>query len=195
MIPLKEVKRQLVHLGVGFSFCMLYYLDLISEAFMVILTSAAVLLYYINKAYPINVLQPFLDTLERDSDRVHAPGKGAITLLIGIALSMFLFPKDVALAAIIILALGDSVAPLIGHYGIISHPLSRNKEKLLEGSIAGFIVGFAGAQFFVPMFEAFVAALFAMIFEAIEIRVWKKMDDNILMPLIAGGIIMFLRFI
>ncbi|NOZ80688.1 MAG: hypothetical protein GXP63_03360 [DPANN group archaeon] len=195
MIPSKEISRQLVHLLVGVGFCILYLVDVLTVPFMVIFTGAGILIYYLNKEYPLKILEPFLAALERDADRKRAPGKGALTLIIGITLSMILFPKDIALAAIIILALGDSVSPLIGHYGRISHPLSRDKEKMLEGTIAGFVVGYMGAQFFVSPFEAFIASAFAMLFEALEVRIYKTMDDNIVMPLVAGGILMLLRLL
>ena len=107
---------------------------------------------------------------------------------------VFFFPKDVALASMIILALGDSIAPLIGRYGRIRHPFS--KKKFLEGAIIGFIAGFIGAIIFVEAIPALIASLVAMIIEGIDLEFrFNPLDDNIFMPLISGLVILLMRTI
>lgn len=106
---------------------------------------------------------------------------------------MLLFPKEIAMASIMILALGDSVSHLYGlHYGKIKHPLSN--AKFLEGTIAGFVAGFIGALIFLPWLEAFLASLAAMIVEAIEIKIGiGQVDDNLIIPIVAGTIVWAVR--
>ena len=114
--------------------------------------------------------------------------------LIGALLAVILFEKDIALAAIIILALGDSFSRLIGPFGKIKHPF--NNTKFLEGVIAGIIAAFLGAILFVKPSEAIIASFFAMMLEGVNLRLGKfKIDDNITIPLIAGGVIWLIRFL
>ena len=114
--------------------------------------------------------------------------------IVGVVLALFFFPKDVAMACIIILALGDGIAPLAGKYGSIKGIF--NKKKMVEGGVVGAMVAAIGAMLFVPALEAWMAAVFAMFAEGID---WKlgvnQIDDNIIMPLVAGVVIMAVRFI
>jgi dolichol kinase len=99
------------------------------------------------------------------------------------------------MASIMVLALGDSVSHLFGlHFGKTKHPLS--KTKFLEGTIAGFVAGFIGALVFARWLEAFLASLAAMLIEAVEIKIGtQQVDDNLIVPLIAGGVIWVVRLI
>jgi dolichol kinase len=107
---------------------------------------------------------------------------------------LLLYPKDIALASIMVLAFGDSVSHVFGiHFGKTKTILSET--KLLEGTVAGFIAGFIGAWVFVSPFEAFFASLAAMIAEAVEIKLGtEEVDDNIIIPLVAGSVIWLMRY-
>ncbi len=104
-----------------------------------------------------------------------------------------MFPKDIAMASIMVLALGDSISHLYGlHYGKTKHPLS--KTKFMEGTIAGTIFGFIGAFVFLPWWEAFLASFAAMIVEAIEIKIGtNQVDDNLIVPFVAGAAVWLMR--
>ena len=143
---------------------------------------------------------PFISWFLYNFERAHVhPGKGAICYLIGALFAVILFPQDIALASIMILALADSVSHYVGfNHGRIPHPF--NKEKFLEGSVAGILAGFLGAWIFVSSLEAFIAAFAAMVVEGFEIQFNGKLandklvDDNILIPLVAGACILLLRW-
>ena len=107
---------------------------------------------------------------------------------------LVLFEKDIAMAAIIILALGDSFSRLIGPFGKIKHPF--NDKKFLEGVIAGMVAAALGAMLLVKPLEAIAASFFAMLLEGVNLRLFKfKIDDNITIPLIAGFVIWLIRFL
>ena len=99
------------------------------------------------------------------------------------------------MASIMVLALGDSASHLFGlHFGKTVNPLS--KKKFLEGTIAGFAAGFIGALFFAAFYESLFASLAAMAAEAIEIKIGaKQVDDNLIIPLVAGGVMLLVRMI
>lgn len=151
------------------------------------------LLSYLSKKIKIPVIYQLLQKLERSEELKRFPGKGTIFYFIGVLVSLMLFPKDIAMASIMVLALGDSVSHLYGlHYGKIKHPLS--KTKFLEGTIAGFIAGFIGAFVFLPWHEAFFASLAAMIAESAEINAgMQQVDDNLVVPFVAGAAVWVVR--
>ena len=153
------------------------------------------LLSYLSKKIKIPVIYQLLQKLERSEELKRFPGKGTIFYFIGVLVSLMLFPKDIAMASIMVLALGDSVSHLYGlHYGKIKHPLS--KTKFLEGTIAGFIAGFIGAFVFLPWHEAFFASLAAMIAESAEINAgMQQVDDNLVVPFVAGAVVWVMRLI
>ena len=92
-----------------------------------------------------------------------------------------------------ILTFGDSVSHLFGwHMGRKKHPL--NCLKSIEGNIAGAITGFIGAIFFISPLPALLASFGAMTAEAVELKMNNKIvDDNIIVPLVAGTIIFLIR--
>ena len=153
------------------------------------------LLSYLSKKIKIPVIYQLLQKLERNEELERFPGKGTIFYFIGVFVSLILFPKDIAMASIMVLALGDSVSHMYGiHYGRTSHPLS--KTKFLEGTIAGFVAGFIGALVFLPWHEAFFASLAAMIVEAIELKIGaQQVDDNLIVPFAAGAAVWAIRMI
>ena len=111
---------------------------------------------------------------------------------LGVFLALVIFDKDIAMASVLILAIGDSIAAIVGQYGDMENPF--NRKKYLEGSIAGAIVAGLTAALFVSPLEAGLAATASMIAEGVDLRLEvNQLDDNIVMTLVAGFIIWFLR--
>ena len=108
---------------------------------------------------------------------------------------MQLFTKDVALAAITILTLGDSISHIIGRsFGKTRNFINGANKKLLEGTGVGILVAFVGAALFVSPLEALLASVVAMGAELAEVKLAEKViDDNLLIPLVAGTVIMLMR--
>lgn len=120
------------------------------------------------------------------------PGLGALTFTAGAWLTVLLFPPAVALAAVAILTVGDGVSALVGPFGRVRTRLSQ--VKLLEGTLAGSVLGGAAATLFLPAEIAFLAAAVAMLVEAVEIRLHRHfLDDNLTVPLAAGTTALLLQ--
>lgn len=184
-----ELRRQIFHICLGLAILFLFYYGILTPFRMLIIILVGVAISLISRKYKIPFVYWFLKTFERKKELEIFPGRGTIFFLVGCALAMRLFPFDVALAAIVILTLGDSISHLVGRYlGALKSPLS--KYKFLEGTAAGTLFAFAGAVFFVSPLEAFVASLIAMLAENIE---KQPIDDNIIVPLVAGTVILLLR--
>jgi len=190
-----EVNRQVFHILLGLIIVILLVYGFLSDKIILGLILIGILLSFLSRRIKVPIIYSLLHRFEREKEIKKFPGKGIIFYLIGIYISLLLFPREIAMASIMVLALGDSISHLYGlHYGKIKHPLSGT--KFLEGTIAGFIAGFIGAFVFLPWHEAFFASLAAMISEAIEIKIGtEQVDDNLIVPIVAGTVVWLVRLI
>lgn len=188
-----EIKRQLFHLSFGLVIVGLLYFNVLTTLYLFVIIAVGLALSVIYQKYTLPGLSWFIKRYERAKDKKTFPGRGAILFLIGSFIVILLFDKNTALAAITILALGDSISPLVGRfYGRIKHPFSN--VKLIEGTIAGIVAGFLGAMLFVSPSQAIIASFVAMTVEAIDIKLLgDKFDDNISIPLVAGFVIWLIQ--
>jgi len=110
---------------------------------------------------------------------------GSTYLLFASVLTLLLFPKNIAIASLLILILSDTSAALVGK-GIGK---LRVFGKTIEGSTA-FLVSSLLIVWLSPDLDRFsgtLGALGATLVELLPI----KLDDNLTIPLVAGGIMFF----
>lgn len=190
-----ELKRQLFHILLGIVISLLYYFDLIDALMVFVVVVLGSFLCFLCKKVKIPVIEFFLRHFEREEQRKIFPGRGVLFYFIGVLLVMKLFPKDIALASILVLALGDSMSHFFGKYfGRTRNIFNRRSRKLLEGTVAGTLAGFLGALVFVPFPEAFLGSLGAMAAEALHFELNQhQVDDNLVVPLVAGTIMYLIR--
>lgn len=192
MLTAKEMYRQIIHLLVGVATALAYQYAILSPFTILMLIIAGVMISLLSKRIWIPFFSFFLLKLEREEERKKFPGRGLIFYFVGVLLAVKLFPEDIALASIMILACGDSISHLIGaQFGKIKNILNGDGKKLLEGTIAGIIAGTAAAMFYVPFTQAFLGSIAAMIAEVIKIDLNENpLDDNVIVPLVAGTVIL-----
>jgi dolichol kinase len=193
MLTTKEFHRQIIHIILGLFIVIGVYLEIVSSLSIFLLIVVGVLASIVSKRIYLPVFSDFIGLWERDGVKSKFPGKGMIFYLVGALLVLQLFERRIALAAIMVLAFGDSVSHIVGgKYGKLRNIFNWKSNKLLEGTIAGIFAGFLGAWVFVPFSWAFLGAAGAMIAEVVKIDFNEKsLDDNIVVPLIAGTV-MFL---
>ena len=158
------------------------------NTFLFLLVAGLIISYGYKKGVRFPVISKIVDLTERVGVIEEFPGKGALNFFFGSLLVLLLFGSNIniAAAAIMILALGDSFATLVGRrFG--RHKIFYSREKSVEGSIGGFVPAFLGALIFVSPQVALVGALAGMAVESLP----AKIDDNTIIPLTAG-LIMFL---
>ncbi len=190
----RETERNLFHMALGLSIAALLWAGMIDVWMLIAVALLGFLASLARKKRPIPVLDLFLSRFEREDAMQNFPGRGAFFLVIGSILAVAVFPKDVALASIMILAIGDSVSPIVGlRHGSIKHPLSGS--RMVEGAVAGFIAAFLGAMLFVAPHEALIASAVAMTFEAVDTLAGFRVEDNVTIPLVAGLVVMALRVV
>jgi dolichol kinase len=120
-------------------------------------------------------------------EREHTDVSGATWLIVALLIAAVGFPRDVAIAAMCAVSLGDAAAAIVGR------SLARRDStprKSLAGSIACFtasaIAARAIADFTVP--DAFIAGVLASVAE----RLGRPIDDNLRITIAVGcGILLW----
>jgi phosphoserine phosphatase/dolichol kinase len=104
-----------------------------------------------------------------------------LTLAFGMLVSLWCLPLRVAQACILIAAVADSAASVIGaRWGRIFW--SHNRLKSLEGSTAFLVSTVVCASVYLPLRSAVPMAVIATLIESLPLEDW----DNFLMPVGAG---------
>jgi len=181
-----ELKRKFLHLFLGIILVVLLMFGFLGKIHVFFMIIIMVVVSFLSKKHKIPLVYWFLKNFERKENLKKFPGKGFIFYLIGSFLVLILFPMDIAMPAILVLAFADSIGHLFGiRFGKIPHPFVST--KFVEGWIVGLIAGFFGALIFVPWHEALAASFFAMLVEGIEIKIGAdEIDDNLIIPLVAA---------
>ena len=189
MSVIAEVRRKAIHLA--FIVVPLVYLyDLLPKAFIVrgllaaTAVSIAIEIVRLNDRRVRMVFKRFFGDLIRRHEAHEL--LGSTYMLIASVLTIELFPKEIAVASLGFLILGDTAAALVGR------TFGRFKVlgKTLEGSLACLAVSFLFAWIVVglPAWLAACGALTATLFELVPI----PLDDNFRIPLSAGYVMKLL---
>ncbi|MGM5488000.1 MAG: diacylglycerol/polyprenol kinase family protein [Nanobdellota archaeon] len=192
MFSKKEIRRQGAHILLGLVIVLLLDKGLINGYVLLGVTVLVIFLSYLASRKVKLPLMPYIKRIQRESERKGLQFKGLIFYSMGCTISVFLFPEQIALASIMILALGDSTSRLVGPFGNLKYPF--NNSRFLESIIAGALVATIGAWIYVDIIPGFIAASTAMIIEGIDMRVnTHKIDDNLTIPLVAGLILVAIQ--
>jgi len=116
----------------------------------------------------------------REAQKIASSTWYALSLL----LVLTFFPKPYALSGILVLALADPAASVVGQ--------RWGRTRFLAGSVRGTaafaVVAFCVLLLFVPWWLAMVTALATAVVEAAPIN----LDDNLIVPLTVAGILMLI---
>lgn len=177
----KEILRQTIHAS-GLLFILME--NFLSLPYLIALAIFAAvmgeLIYQIDKKRHIFLFSNILRSCRRDENE-----RGFIYFFVSLSLTLILFGQNLAVAnaAILSLALGDSLSTLIGtRWG--KHPLIFNSRKTWEGSLTFVVAAFIGALTQVPLIAALAGAIAGAITEA-----YSPVDDNLTIPLVVGTVI------
>ena len=188
-----EVKRKVAHICVGLFIIISYYMHILKEKHLFFGILIFMSLSLLSLKFKVPLVNFLLANFERKKDLKKFPFKGMLFFLGGCLLAIKIFPRDISLASITILTLGDSLSFLCGSF-LGKTKLKFNKLKKLEGILAGILFAFLGSLFFVNVTEAFFSSLIAMIVEGAGFKVGvNDIDDNFIVPLVAGTVIYLIR--
>ncbi len=190
-----EFRRQLVHMMAGFAVVFFHWIGILRWRWLIALLLIGFVISLIAQTRKLPIVSQLLTQFDRP-DKSEIPGLGALWFVLGVAVTIWFFPTNIAYAALLILALGDSLNHLIS-YKIIDKkgPLQMpwNPRKNWVGVLIGTLTGGIAACFFGPAFAAFSAAFIALVAETVPLKIGKIwVDDNLIVPLVAGVIMSFL---
>ncbi|MCX7910345.1 MAG: SEC59/DGK1/VTE5 family protein [Endomicrobia bacterium] len=185
----QEIKRKSLH------FLTIFYpigYNLVSYNTAVIVSASLVIIDLIFET--IRLLYPSVNKIllkifegtyrEKEKENVST----LIWTLSGAFLTIFLFSenKNIVTLSLLYLALGDSVAAIVGV--VLGRVKLGSRGKSLEGSLAFFLVAFICGLFFVRIEHAFIASLLAAAIEFLPLPI----DDNFVLPIFTAGFLTIL---
>ncbi len=109
---------------------------------------------------------------------------GPLLFGIGIWLTLALFSLSAATVGILVLAVGDGAASLMGRvFG--RTVLAYNREKTIVGSLTVFVVGAVVAMSYLPLGWSLAVGVVASFLESLPLGAY----DNLLLPLVSAGMV------
>ncbi len=180
----KEIIRKIFHIVFGIAIILGFqFLEWgIFIRLLFILSLAVVFLTLLHLKYKIKIIEYF----SREEERKF-PLKGLLFFIVGCALVMYIFSKDIALASISVLTFGDSVSCLASYFGSRYKLNPFRRYKSVFGTICGFVVAFIFTLPFIDPLSALVGSFFGMLAESLTIKLGESdADDNLIMPLVAA---------
>ena len=112
---------------------------------------------------------------------------GATYLMISAVLCIGFFPAEIAVVSLAFLAIGDTLAALVGIQ--LGKRKILNNSKSLEGSLACFAGCFVFGLLFLNPVVALIGAFTATVAEFSRIPI----DDNIKIPIVSGLVMSFVN--
>lgn len=188
-----ELKRKIVHVALGILIILLLNYNLIDDFTLFVALVCTIFVSVASKFLHIPIWDQIIDELDRPDSKKTFPGRGLIYFIAGALLSIKLFPQDVAFASIMIVTIGDSAACILGMgYKLVAKKNGNKKE--IFGTFSALVLSMGFAMIFVSFKEALLASTIALFAELAEIRLnEQKIDDNLVVPLIAGTTILLMR--
>lgn len=116
-------------------------------------------------------------SLEREKNH-SKPGIQAFWANLGVFLSFLLFGKESATVAVVVLAVGDAFASIVG----MKYGKRKMGNRSAEGTLAFFLSTFLVLSLFIDLWKALIVSLSSALVEALPIR----LDDNFTVPLTGG---------
>jgi dolichol kinase len=186
----KVLLRKLVHICGVSILPIRWYLGLQTSQVVIICLTA---LYLFSETLRLKGRDlPFLTWLTRigayDSEQrglVDTP----LWFALGVFITLSFFPFNHALIGIITLAVGDSVASLVGLASRWRHSIPYNSSKSFEGTLAGIVAAFLVCSFFSNPVDSFVGCFTGMIVESLSLKV----NDNVTIPISAATAVYLLE--
>lgn len=114
---------------------------------------------------------------------------GATYVFAGAVVNIFLFPKEIAVPALLVLSISDTLAALVGI------PFGSHKflKKSLEGSLTFFAATLAILSIFYPEHVALIILISGIVTLAEAYPL--GLDDNFLIPSLTGLLLLLLSYL
>jgi len=186
-----ELRRQIAHFLMGISIVLLLKYGILNIPIITAVIILGGVVSIASRFVKVPFIYPVLKFFERPKEMKLFPGKGAFFFALGTLVVLHIYEINIAMASIVIMAVGDSITTIIGTYfGKLKNPL--NPEKHLEGTIFAIFASTIAAYYIIDFPRAFIASTISMVFESITSRkIDRVIDDNLLIPIVAGAVMTF----
>lgn len=176
----KGLERKLIHLLLGLGIILVFWTLPIPPVLLLVAGILAQGIFLLNRRIALPIIGWLVERWEKEEHKKVMPGHGLFMFVLGSGLSLMLFPREIALAGIAVLTVGDPLAAIVGgKWG--------KAEKSTIGTLAGFLGGFAVSIVFVSPIQGLASALLGMLAECLRIRLFSfEMSDNMLVPIAAS---------
>jgi len=179
-----NLRRKVFHLFYGFLLTLLIDQEILSLPLFFFWLCFSLLLVITSPFLP-NSFRKAINYFEREKGQ-RLLAKGPFFFTLSSFLAWLFFPKNIAIVAILNLAIGDSVNALVGSF------LSGRGKRLEAAGAAFFATLVISCQYVAPL-QAIVGSLITLAFEFSEPKIkGRKIDDNLFIPLVSGGIVSLL---
>jgi len=189
----QELGRKAIH--IISSVFPIAYLFLSKEIILSIVIPAAVLTVIIDYGrrhfeWMHTLFHFFFGYVMREDENINKTLTGGSYVMIAEVVAIIIFPKPIAIAALLTLSIGDSAAALVGR-AIGTHRIYL--EKTWEGTIAFWVVSTVIVALIpgIPVWAAMISSAAAALVELFL----NKIDDNIFIPLASGSVLVLLLLV
>jgi len=180
-----NTRRKLVHLFYGLFLVFLLEYGFINKQLLLIWTGFLFLITIISPLMPVGMRNLIL-YFERNQ-KAQFLAIGPLLFTFSSLLAVSLFRQNIALAAILNLAIGDSVNALVGSFW------PREKKKRLTASLAAYLAVTLIASQYIPLKISATSSLATLLLEFSEPKIGeRKIDDNFFIPLLSGTLMTIL---
>tara|TARA_Y100001970_G_C14129415_1_gene800815 strand:- start:155 stop:739 length:585 start_codon:yes stop_codon:yes gene_type:complete len=130
-----------------------------------------------------NIIQKYYNILFNIVTRPSETRKltGGSWVFIGSALTLILFPENIAIVSLLVMSLSDSAAALVG----IKYGKTNLFNKTLEGSMAFFITTLIIIHLLIEI-PIYLTIICSLIITFVELLSFKKINDNLSIPLVTA---------
>lgn len=188
----REFQRKAIHFFTSLIPLVYYYLSITREQMLVICVTITIVFIFfdilrlLSKIIEQYFLMVFSKLLRKSE--IEKKLTGATYLFIGLSLSILLFPKEIAVPAMLFLTLADPLAAVIGKIYRI--------KSIFEKSLAGFLAFVMMASAVVLLWTNFgilgmIVAFLAGIIELLPLKV----NDNLTVPICSGYLFYLIRYL
>ena len=181
-----EIFRKLIHLSnLAIPICYLFFIPSKTHILLILGCLSVLFItvdFFRTKSSCLESIFEKLFNFMLRSHELKGRFTGATWVVTGALVTVAIFPKEIAILALLFMGLGDTVAGLIGsHFGRI-----KIWNKTLEGTLAGLAICFLNTGLFpgISIWIRISGAVSAMLAELCPI----PLDDNIMIPLVSGTI-------
>ncbi len=187
-----NIRRKIFHLIYGLSLAFLIHYKVITPFQLGLMTLAFGGFVLISRYQRKNKLSKIITYFERNPKSKYL-GLGPLFFLISSFATTLFFKNNIAVAAIINLAIGDSVNALIGQFWyqpslfqkLKNKPMP--KEKRIGPAIAAGVATMIITLYYVNPLQAVIGTLVTFILEFSTPKLGKReLDDNLLIPTLSG---------